>query len=422
MKILILSDTFPPEVTGGAARVALTQARALICLGHQVQVLGTRRDKAAEADIEVDGVQVHRLNVDYPARWQAYLSLYNPAVARMVKGYLQSVKPDVIHAHNIHAYLTYHSLSQAHRMGIPVCLTVHDTMMVTYQKYDEFIDPTKPEIPERFDYRVSATSQIQKQRLRYFPLRNAIIRRMVRNNVDALISPSQELFEVLRANGIGAQRMIHIANGIDAAAFESLGEEQAEFRAAHDLVGKRVILLAGRINKAKGGLQMLRALPRIIEAVPDAMLLILSQPGGYGDEMNSIAESLGIRHTLRFAGWLAGRELAVAFGAADVLVTPSVYFDNFPTVNIEAMAAGTPVVATYYGGSREAVIDGETGFVVNPYDLDALAGRMIDLLSNDELRAEMGARARMRARTEYDWIEQAKRLVDVYGQLRDTHE
>jgi glycosyltransferase involved in cell wall biosynthesis len=391
-----------------------------MCLGHQVQVLSTRRGKAAEADIEVDGVRVHRLHVDYPARWQAYLSLYNPAVSRAVKAYLRDSKADVVHAHNVHATLTYQSLRQAHGMRIPVVLTVHDTMSVTYQKYDEFINPSKLEIPERFDYRVSAMSQMRKQRLRYFPLRNAIIRRLVSTSVDAMISPSRELLEVLRANGISARRMIHIANGIDAEAFESSADEQVAFRATHDLVGRRVILLAGRINKAKGGLQMLRALPRIVEAVPDVILLILSPPGGYGDEMMSIAESLGIRQTMRFAGWLSGRELAVAFGAADVLVTPSVYFDNFPTVNIEAMAAGTPVVATCYGGSREAVIDGETGSVVNPYDVEALAGRVIELLSNDELRAQVGARARMRARTAYDWIEQAGKLVELYGQLREN--
>lgn len=414
MKILILSDTFPPEVTGGAARIALTQARALQCLGHQVGVLSTRRVQGEAAEMEVDGVRVHRLYVDYPARWQAYLSLYNPAAARQVKAFLQAAKPDVVHAHNVHAYLTYHSLTLAHGIGIPVALTVHDTMSVTYQKFDEFIDPSKTEIPERFDYWVSVWSQIKRQRLRYFPLRNALIRRVLGRDVDVMISPSRALLDVLRANGIRVRRMVAIPNGIEAGLFESSEEERTAFREAHDLVGKRVILLAGRINRAKGGLQMLRALPRIASAVTDVTLLVLSPPGGYGDEMESVAESLGIRHTLRFAGWLSGRELAVAFGAADVLVTPSVYFDNFPTVNIEAMAAGTPVVATCFGGSREAVIDGETGFVVNPYDVESLADRVIDVLRDEGLRTRMGARGRERARTEFDWIGQAKRLVEVY--------
>jgi glycosyltransferase involved in cell wall biosynthesis len=396
--------------------VAFIQCKALQKLGHEVQVLSARRDDSSPADLDVEGIPVHRLKIAYPLRWHAYLSLANPAATRQVGQFLGRTQPDIVHAHNVHTYLTYHSLALARKRGLPVFLTVHDTMTVTYQKFDSFIDPGWRGIPGQMDYRVDPWTQVRKQRFRYFPPRNAIIRQIIRHNVNAIISPSAELLEVLKANRLNVPNMIPLANGIEPERFESTGAEQAGFRAEQGLEGRRVILFAGRINRAKGGEQILRAMPLIVERVPDAMLLVLARPGGYGEGMLHIAESLGIGQYIRFAGWLTGHNLAAAFGMADVCVTPSIYFDNFPTVNLEAQAAGTPVVGTCFGGTREAVIDGETGYIVNPYDLDMLAGRIVDLLLNELLRARMGHNAQQRIRQHYDWLEQANKLVRIYRQ------
>jgi glycosyltransferase involved in cell wall biosynthesis len=419
VRILVLTDHFPPDSPGGAGQVALIQCRALQRLGHDVQVLSARQDESAPADIQVEGVPVHRLKIAYPPRWRAYLSLYNPAAARAVSAFLDRVRPDIVHAHNVHTYLTYHSLALVRRRSLPVVLTTHDVMSAAYQKFDSFIDPTWQHVPTEFDYRVTPRSQIRKQRFRYFPLRNAIIRRMIGRHVNAIISPSRALIDFLQANRVYAPQMIVVHNGIDPALFESSRAEQAAFRADQGLEGRRIILFAGRINRAKGGEQILKALPRIVDRVPDAVLLVLAQPGGYGEAMLSQAKLLGVREHIHFAGWLGGRALASAFGAADVCVIPSVCFDSFPTVALEAQAAGTPVVATCFGGAREAVIDGQTGFIVNPYNVEMLAGRITRLLADDALRAAMGERAHQRVREHFDWLAQAGRLVEIYRQVSD---
>src|SRR5688500_247836 len=108
MKILLMTDTFPPEITGGAAHVAFIQAKALQRFGHEVNVFSTRRDNILPEDSEIEGIPVHRIKVSYPLRWQAYLSLYNPVVIQGVKQFLAEVKPDIVHAHNIHIYLSYY--------------------------------------------------------------------------------------------------------------------------------------------------------------------------------------------------------------------------------------------------------------------------------------------------------------------------
>lgn len=416
MRVLILSDTFPPEVTGGAARVAFTQAQALQRLGHEVHVLSTRRNAQPPQIMDLAGVHVSRLTINYPMRWQAYLSLYNPIAARGIEKIIRQIRPDIVHAHNVHAYLTYHSLAIARRHSVPALLTVHDAMAVAYQKFDTYIDPSRQDIPTSSDYRISSWSQLRLQRFRYFPLRNVCIRNAIRRNVSVMISPSAELLKLLKVNRVHATRMLCVPNGVNPSEFQSSEREQADFRAKHSLIGKSYILLAGRINEAKGGAQLLKALPEIVRRVPDAILLVLAPLGSFGEGMLAIAESLGMGQYIRFAGWLSGRALAAAFGAADVCVTPSIYFDNFPTVNLEAMAAGTPVVATCFGGSRELVSDGDTGFIVNPFNISMLADRISRVLLDHDLRVRMGLRAQQQIADHYDWLTQAERLVEIYQQ------
>lgn len=78
------------------------------------------------------------------------------------------------------------------------------------------------------------------------------------------------------------------------------------------------------------------------------------------------------------------------------MVVPSVVFDSFPTVNLEALAAGRPVIATCLGGGRELVRDGQEGFIVNPLRTEALTEQLLALLSDEALAARLGAAGRRR--------------------------
>ena len=93
---------------------------------------------------------------------------------------------------------------------------------------------------------------------------------------------------------------------------------------------------------------------------------------------------------------------------------PSIYVDPFPTVVLEAMAAGKPVVATGFGGAREAVVDGETGYIVNPFDTEVFAEGLERLLRDSGLRREMGWRGRERVRRSFSLEQQVNRMVATY--------
>ena len=135
MKILILSDDFPPKSFGGAGLVAGEQARALKEVGNDVCVITTTRERYADEYYDYNGITVYSIYSDYHERWRAYVSLLNPPALFRIKKIINDFGPDVVHAHNIHRYLSYYSLILAKKSGAKVFLTAHDTMSFSYGKF-----------------------------------------------------------------------------------------------------------------------------------------------------------------------------------------------------------------------------------------------------------------------------------------------
>ncbi len=395
MKALFLQDDFPPFAKGGAGIVAASLARELAKLGHEVTVVTAVQDRTQAGSFREDGVRIERIYSDYAPRWRAWCSLYNPATAGTVKRILAEVQPEVVHAHNVHYHLSYWTLRLAKRSGAKVFLTAHDVMLFHYGKLVEFIDPSHPECRKDWNYRVSAWQQLKRYRFWYNPFRNVVIRHLLKN-VDRIFAVSTALKSALEQNGIKNVEVMY--NGIDVAAWGSAPQDAADtFVAKHGLAGKKTILFGGRISALKGGDVMLEALREVVQTELDAILLLLGTRDAYLDALMRCAKEWGIENHVVSTGWLSGDELHAAYQAADVVVVPSMYLDPLPTVVLEAMAAGKPVVGSCLGGIPEMVADGETGRTVNPYDPDLLVRAVAGLLADEQERAAFGEAARERA-------------------------
>jgi glycosyltransferase involved in cell wall biosynthesis len=417
MKVLILSDPFPPHALGGAGTATYALCRGLSRAGAEVAVISVHQQRGQGVIRDDLEFPVYRIYSRYPLRWVAYLSLYNPFTLPHVARLLDELRPDVVHAHNVHIHLSYAALRLAAQRDSPVIFTSHDVMPFAFQKFVEFINPQARGVPTAFDYRLRPGVNLRRQRLRYNPLRNPAIRYVLWRYVDVLITPSRALQEAHRANRVLARRMEVIPYGIDVADFEIDLARVAAFRAERGLTGERLILFAGRLSGYKGGEQALRALQKVAERVKNVRLLVLARPGGYTSRMADLADALGIGERIHFAGWLSGEELHVAYNAADVVITPSVCFDTFPMVNLEAMAAARPVVGTCFGGTPEAVLDGETGYIVNPYDVDMLTERLTRLMTDEQLARRMGMAGLERVRAHFSMDGVATCTLDLYRQL-----
>jgi phosphatidylinositol alpha-1,6-mannosyltransferase len=387
MKIMVLTDDFPAESRGGAGKIAASLALAYRQAGHEVQVVTTTRIKAHVRTEQPDGITVYRIYSDYPEQWRAYLSLFNPFVLNYLREIVYRMPPDVVHVHNIHYHLSYQSL-RFFGQDIPIVITFHDAMTVDYGKFVQGIPLHDLSDCPRVDYRVRAWKTLMAYRFRYFPLRNLLIRWYLHRCTWARVAVSEELRRFLEVNGIRCTHVIH--NGVDPQAWEVNPDRVKALQQRLGLKGHKVVLFGGRLGFWKGSEQLVKALPLIVREVPEAKLLVLGAIDGYARSLQDLAGALGVGERVVFAGWLSGEDLAAAYRASDVVAVPSIYLDPFPTIILEGMAARKPVVASCFGGGKEAVVDGETGYVVNPLNIEALARRIAELLRDTSKAQRMG--------------------------------
>lgn len=121
--------------------------------------------------------------------------------------------------------------------------------------------------------------------------------------------------------------------------------------------------------------------------------------------------------TVKLIGHIAHADLPTLLQQTDIGCVPSIYEDPFPLVPLEMMAAGLPVVAFDLGGPKEAIVDGQTGFLVPNKDVSALAAALERLIDNEQLRREMAVKARRHVEQNFTWDRHIERLLEIYEQI-----
>lgn len=411
MKIVFLQDDFPPQSFGGAGFSTYDLAVGMKKAGHEVFVITTCRSRDEAGESNYHGLKVFRIASDYHARWRAYLSVYNPRAVRQAKELLKKIEPDIAHINNVHFYLSYHCFALAKKYARRVVFTARDVMSFNFGKLQ-----TRQYI-EYFDYRTTWRDHLKQAKSRWNPLRNFFIKKYL-TYADRIFAVSDALRRALEQNGITHAEVMH--TGIDTALWRAGTEGAARFRIEHGMEDKKVILFGGRLNEAKGGGKTLEAMAAIVKDVPDAVLLVIGKIDGYTDEMRKKAGELGIEKNLVFTGWMERAEMKNAYASADVVLVPSICFDSLPRVVLEAMASGRPVIGTCYGGAKEVVVDGITGYIVNPMHPQEISGRAIDLLKNPKKAETFGKAGYERMRTEFDLDEKVSRTLSWYQGLLST--
>ncbi|WP_320778557.1 glycosyltransferase family 4 protein [Streptomyces sp. CRN 30] len=211
-----------------------------------------------------------------------------------------------------------------------------------------------------------------------------------------------------------AARMVQLPPGVDEKTFHPASGGD-EVRARLGLTDRPVIVCVSRLVPRKGQDTLIRAMPRVLAAEPDAVLLIVGG-GPYEQDLHRLAAETGVAASLRFTGSVPWSELPAHYGAGDVFAMPcrtrrgGLDVEGLGIVYLEASATGLPVIAGDSGGAPDAVLDGETGWVVRGDDPAQTADRVVTLLADPELRRSMGERGRQWVEEKWRWDQLAQHL------------
>jgi phosphatidylinositol alpha-1,6-mannosyltransferase len=210
-------------------------------------------------------------------------------------------------------------------------------------------------------------------------------------------------------------RLERLPPGVDVDAFRP-GVDGAEVRRRYGLVDRPVVVCVSRVVPRKGQDVLVRALPELRRRVPGTALLVVGG-GPYLDRLRRLAGESGVAADVVFTGGVRWDELPMHFAAGDVFAMPcrtrrgGLDVEGLGIVYLEASATGLPVVAGRSGGAPDAVLDGETGFVVDGRDVGQVVDRVASLLADAELRTRMGRAGRCWVEREWRWDVMARRLT-----------
>jgi 1,4-alpha-glucan branching enzyme len=179
------------------------------------------------------------------------------------------------------------------------------------------------------------------------------------------------------------------------------------------LTGKRVLLSLGPLIHRKNPVFLLEAFAEIRRAVGPDVVLVWVGSGPLRDQLQALAQRLGIADAVIFTGYLPEQDKVPMLNLADVFVFPSL-LEGFPLAPQEAMSCGRPVVAFRVASLPEMVEDGSCGFLVAPNDRSAFVQRVVTLLGDPELRAKFGTAAAERIERHFRWDGTVRKVLKVY--------
>jgi glycogen synthase len=398
MKALLLTNEYPPNVYGGAGVHVEFLSQGLASL-IDVEVRSFGDQVIDDGRLTVRGYGLDGSGFTAPKTLQPVFG----AFARNVAMAATNVEADVVHCHTWYSLLGGISIKLAY--GIPLVVTTHS------------LEPLRPWKREQLGGGYDLSAWVERTAIEM---------------ADAVIAVSEGTRQdVTSLFDVDPARVHVIHNGIDLDLYRPASSTAALARHGID-PSKPYILFVGRITRQKGLVHLARAIPEIDS---DAQIVLCAgapdTPEIAADMEQAVAEARAVRPGVFWIQEMVPRHEAVElYSHAAVFCCPSVY-EPFGIINLEAMACGTPVVATATGGILEVVVNGETGLLVPIEQAGGASFEPIDpprfshdlatginrLLADPGLRERMGKAGRQRAEQVFSWDAIARRTIDLYVSL-----
>lgn len=409
MKILILSNEYPPHVYGGAGVHVEHLTRELHRLNdgkHSLTVFCFGEQQENGENMSVRGIRPSST----PLAFQdiRHQKLFD-ALFRNVIMAGTARQADIIHCHTWYTHFAGCLLKEL--LGAPLVLTTHS------------LEPHRPWKEEQLGTAYRASTWLEC---------NAF------TQAEAVIAVSRAMkTDVQQLYGVPPERIRVIHNGIDPDCFRPCFDEGMLVSLGIDPV-KPFILFVGRITRQKGLIHFVNALPYLRKGTQVVLCAGAPDTEALEAEIREKVNRIRSHHDLGIV-WIPEivplDRLVVLYSHAALFVCPSVY-EPFGIVNLEAMACGTPVVASAVGGIGEAVTHEETGILV-PFDCSGegdleprdpagfsrhLAAAINELLDSPARLQTMGAAARRRVEEHFSWRSIAAKTLDFYQEVTERYQ
>jgi glycogen synthase len=399
MKALLLTNEYPPYVYGGAGVHVEFLSRELARLDNvQVEVRCFGDQRSQDQSLSVRGYP-EPVGMSAPE----YLRPVFGALGRNVAWAATNVEADVVHCHTWYSHLGGILIQQGY--GIPLVVTVHS------------LEPLRPWKREQLRGGYELSCWVEQTAL---------------SMAEAVVAVSEGTRQdILRVSSVRPERVRVIYNGIDTGLYRPVEATDALERYGVD-PGRPCVLFVGRITRQKGIVHLARAIPSIDSSAQVVLCAGAPDTPEIAAEMEAaVADAERRRGGVIWIREMLPREAVVQFYShAAVFCCPSIY-EPFGIINLEAMACGTPVVASAVGGIPEVVSDGETGLLVpleqhqeSPFEpLDParfsadLAAAINRLLGDAALRQRMVRAGRQRVEARFAWPAIAEQTRALYSSL-----
>ena len=398
MKVLFLTNEYPPHIYGGAGvHVGYLSRELAKTIDVDVRCFGDQNLK--EGRLKVTGFELDTSSFTCPKPLQSVFG----ALRRCIDFNTTNIDADLVHCHTWYSH--FGGILARLNYGIPLVVTTHS------------LEPLRPWKREQLAGGYDFSLWVEKTALEM---------------ADAIIAVSGETKrDIERLFAVDPARVHVIHNGIDLDEYRRVEATDALVRDGIDSK-KPYLLFVGRITRQKGIIHLVRAIPFMD---PDFQIVLCAGAPDTPEIADEMKEALAAAQKKRgdifwIEEMLDRRAVIELYSHAAVFCCPSIY-EPFGIINLEAMACETAVVASAVGGIKEVVVDGETGFLVpieqmkespfeatNPEKFERdLAARINQLMKDRQLREKFGKAGRKRAEENFSWSKIAQKTTALYESL-----
>jgi alpha-maltose-1-phosphate synthase len=399
LKVLFLTNEYPPHIYGGAGvHVGYLSRELAKMMPVEVRCFGDQR--LEEENLRVIGFELDTSNFTCPKPLRSAFG----AVRRCVDFNTTNINADLVHCHTW--YTHFGGILAKKNYGIPLVITVHS------------LEPLRPWKREQLAGGYDFSLWVEKTALEM---------------ADGIIAVSGETKrDIERLFNVDPPRVRVIHNGIDLDQYRKVDSIAALKRYGID-PNKPYLLFVGRITRQKGFQHLIRAIQLMDRDFQIVLCAAAPDTPGMAEEMkNAVERAKARRPGIIWIDEMVGQKTACElYSHAAIFICPSIY-EPFGIINLEAMACETAVVASAVGGIKEVVVDGETGFLIpldqlneSPFEATNpekfardLAARVNELMKNPQLRERFGKAGRKRAEENFSWSTIAAKTKALYETLK----